>query len=367
MIFVTQLIDADDPVLGFVVPQIRTLAARAEVIVIANEVRQVPTGFGAEVFSLGKEKGRGQAARGARYVATMNRVLRRSRPSAILAHMCPIYLTLAAPLARTYRVPTMLWFIHPDDSFSLHVAERLADVVITAFPGSYPRPASKVVPIGHAIDTESLAWAPSQPRDSAPLRLLALGRTSPVKGYDVMIRALEIARRTGARAELRIVGPSVTPSEHRHRAELRSLAEHLPPGTVRIDEGISRGDVAAVLRGADVVLNATEAGSADKVVFEAMAVGRPVVASSPAFDPLLHDAPLPLQFPDGDADALAQCISTLASAPAAEIDRVGRALRQRIEREHSLEHWVTEVVALAGELSTRRKLSRSTRGTERMV
>jgi glycosyltransferase involved in cell wall biosynthesis len=157
---------------------------------------------------------------------------------------------------------------------------------------------------------------------------------------------------------LRIVGPSVTPLERRHRDELRELAQSCAPGAVRLDGGVTPAEVAGLLRNADVLVNATEPGSADKVVFEAMAAGRPVIASSPAFDPLLGDTALPLTFADRDVDALAARISTLAWSPTDEVERVTRELRRRIEDEHSLENWATNVVDLATELSERRSLSR---------
>jgi glycosyltransferase involved in cell wall biosynthesis len=98
------------------------------------------------------------------------------------------------------------------------------------------------------------------------------------------------------------------------------------------------------------VVNATARGSADKVVFEAMASGRPVLYSSPAFEPVTAGSPLPLQFPEGDAAALAERISTLAAASAESLADLGAWLRERIERDHSLEHWAHSVVAYAEEL-----------------
>ena len=358
LIFVTQLIDPDDPVLGFVVPQVRALAAHFDVLVIANEVRSVPDGLGAELISLGKEHGRRKLTRGQRYVSAIRSEVRANRSSTILAHMCPIYVDVAAPFAKRYGVPTMLWYVHPADSLTLRVAERLSDVVLTAFPGSYPRTSRKIEPIGHSIDTDVFQWSAPPPRDRGSLRLLALGRTSPVKGYDVMIRAVEAARRAGVHAELRIVGPSITALERRHRAELGAMADTHAPGAVRFEDGVPRSEVAALLRDADVVLNATEPGSADKVVFEAMAIGRPVLASSPAFDPLLGGASLSLSFPDRDHEALADRISKIAFAPAAEIEHMGRALRARIETEHSLRNWTANVMRVATALSARRGLPR---------
>ena len=80
----------------------------------------------------------------------------------------------------------------------LRLAERLADVVVTAFPGSYPRRGPKVVPIGHAIDTEHIPAVPVTCTAGDALRLLALGRTSPVKRYDLLIDATARAWRAGA-------------------------------------------------------------------------------------------------------------------------------------------------------------------------
>lgn len=347
----TQLIDSDDPVLGFVVPQIRELAAHVELVVIANEVRCAPDDLGADVISLGKERSARTTVRGARYVSMIGREIMRRRPAAIVAHMCPIYLVLAAPLARLSGVPTMLWYVHPANTLRLRTAERLADAIITAFPGSYPRSGPKVRPIGHAIDTDAFAWSPIRSRQPGSIRLLALGRTSPVKGYDLMIRAVATAREAGVDAELRIVGPSVTPLELHHREQLQVLAERRVPGAVRFESGVSPADVPELLRQSDVVLNATESGSADKVVFEAMAAGRPVLVCSSSFDPLLGEAWTSLSFPRHDVLVLAHRICELASTATASLEGIGLALRQRVQEEHSLRHWATSVERLATELS----------------
>lgn len=351
VLFVTQLIDPDDPVLGFVVPQLGALAARVDrLTVIANEVRSVPATFAADVISLGKERGRGRLARGARYEAALVRSIRRIRPTAVLAHMCPSYLSLAAPIARATRTPTLLWFIHSANTRSLYVAERLADAVITAFPNSYPRQGPKIHAIGHAIDTDAFRWAPVERAGARALRLVAVGRMSAYKGYEAMIRAVAVARSRGSNVELRIVGPSVKPSEHTHRAELQALIEEHGDCGVRLQDGVPRDAVPALLRDADVLVNATEDRSADKVVFEAMASGRPVLVSSPAFGGLIAPSPIPLAFLRDDPASLTSCIEALARASDADLTAIGRRLRGRIEAEHSLEHWADRVVQLIGQL-----------------
>ena len=62
--FVTQVLDPNDPVLGFVPSYLRPLSRRVDhLVVIANEVRSVPNDLDAEVVSLGKEKGHGRQRR----------------------------------------------------------------------------------------------------------------------------------------------------------------------------------------------------------------------------------------------------------------------------------------------------------------
>ena len=351
LIFVTQLIDPGDPVLGFVVRQVQVLARHVERLdVVANEVRMAPAELGAPIVSLEKEKGRGQAGRGLRYGAVVTGMARRLRPATILAHMCPIYLNLAAPIAKAFDALTLLWFVHPSDTASLRLAERLADGVVTALPASYPRSSAKVRHIGHAIDTEAFAVTPVDHRQGS-LRLLAVGRTSPVKGYPTVIRAVARARAAGVSAELTIVGPSTNDLERRHRHDLRRLVGELSlDDVVRLSEGVAPADVPPLVKDADTVVNATLGGSADKVVFEAMACGRPALFSSPAFEPLVAGSPLELRFSESDPAALADRMVELSQASAQTLIRLGGWLRDRVERQHSLEHWAAGVAAYAEEL-----------------
>lgn len=350
MVFVTQLLDRDDPVLGFVTAQIEALSERVDnLAVVANEVR---TGgaVSAEIISLGKERGYGRARRAIRYGRAIARLTHRQRPVTVLVHMCPVYVNLAAPGVKAFGARTMLWFAHPANSRTLAVAERLADAVLTTLPGSYPGRREAVHVVGQAIDTERFR-PPDTPLPSAPLRLLAVGRTSPVKNYTTIIRAVAIARKNGADVTLDILAPSVTRSERVHREELRALIATLGvDGAVRLEAAVPHHSVPARLRSANALVNATQAGSADKGVFEAMASGRPALCSNPVIGPLLSGVGFELRFPAGDAEALATRIQALGMATPEVLATIGRELRARVVRDHSLSHWADTVAALSREL-----------------
>jgi glycosyltransferase involved in cell wall biosynthesis len=341
LVFVTQLVDPNDPALGFTMAWIDALAERASAMtVIANEVRHEADGH-LNVWSLGKEDG---ASRVARTLSYEKALMKAPAGSAVFAHMCPSYLVAAAPIAMARRMRRLLWFAHPSQTAMLALAEHGADVVLTSLPGSYPRNTSKVRIIGQAIDTTRLRFRATRMDPCAP-RLVTVGRTSRSKGFHIAIRALRRLRNEGIAATLRIVGPSTTEAERRHRDELAALATELGVSdAVSIIGGVPPCDVAAQIAEADVLVNAMVAGSGDKVVFEALALGRPVVASNPAFATLLDGTGVRMRFRPDDPDDLAHRIASIGRG---DIASALRTLRMRVEREHSLDHWADAVMEAA--------------------
>jgi len=348
LVFVTQLLDPDDELLGFVPNYLRPLACRVDrLVVIANEVRAIPCDLDAEVVSLGKERGLSRARRTLRYETALARVLSRPGRTALVAHMCPIYLTLAAPLALATGSRTLLWYAHSADTRSLRLAESLADAVLTTAPGSYHRSNEKIRPIGQGIDVTQFSYSSPITRSST-LRLLAVGRTSPDKRLPTVVRACSLARSRGVDVQLRIVGPSLLPKEQEHRTELEDLVRRLGlEPVVTIEPGVPYETMPSLLRQATAVVSAAKDGSADKTIFEAAACGRLVLAASSAFEPLLRGIPIRLNFAADDADELADRMTELARAPTSRLELIGKELRERVKREHSSDHWAAEVVSVA--------------------
>ena len=221
LVFVTQRVDPDDPVLGATTSKIRALAARAdEVVVLADGAVPgvLPTNCSVHLF-----RARTKAGRGVRFGAALSAELaRRPRPHAVVAHMCPIYAVLAAPLARPLGVPVLLWFAQWSRSRTLELAERASTRILTAAPGSVPLASPKVIAIGHGIDVSAFACGrtPSQ----RGLQLLTLGRYAESKGLDTILRGVALAVEHGADVHLRVHGPQSTDGV---RASVERLAADL--------------------------------------------------------------------------------------------------------------------------------------------
>jgi glycosyltransferase involved in cell wall biosynthesis len=325
IVFVTQRVDPDDPALGATVPMIRALAERVDgvtVLALTARPRTLPGNCRVRLFGAGTRVGRT-----ARFETALAAALR-ERPERLVAHMAPIYAVLAAPVARPLGVRTLLWFTHWRATRMLALAERLVDRVVSVDERSFPLRTSKLTAIGHGID---LSQFPCAERGGG-LRILALGRTSPAKGLDVVIRA--VAQVDGA--SLTIRGPSLTDEERRHRAELDELARGL---LVTIGGPVERSEVPALLASADLLVNNMRPGAADKVVYEAAAGCLPVLASNPSFAELVEP------FPREDADELARRLRAFGALSEEERAAIGHALRAKVAARHSVDTWADGILA----------------------
>ena len=324
LIFVTQQVDPAHPTLAAAVPMIRALAARVdEVVVLADRAVDgaLPANCRVRLFGASTQVGRGR-----RFALALNGELS-PKPLAVVVHMIPLCAILAAPLTKPRGVPLLLWFTHWRVTRRLRLAERLATAVLTVDRRSFPFRSAKVIPIGHGIDMDAFPCVTREPADR--LRAVALGRTSPAKGLEVIATAAGLAD-----VELELRGPSLTEQERAEAERLRTLG-------IQIEPPVPHTEIPALLARKDVLINNMREGALDKVVYEAAATCMPVLASNHGFDDVL---PAELLFARDDAQDLAEKLRDLAT-----VDRnaLGHELRARVEQRHSVEHWADEVLAAA--------------------
>lgn len=162
------------------------------------------------------------------------------------------------------------------------------------------------------------------------------GRLLHWKGQDVLLRALGRLRRRGVAFGAWIVGDADFGDGTAYSQELRELVER---------EGLTeqvrflgfREDVPALMVGCNVVCHASRFEPFGMVIAEAMAAGRPVVASDVSGPrESVVEGETGYLVPPGDAAALAQRLERLLSDPA-ERARLGRNGARRA-REHFDRH-----------------------------
>ncbi len=178
------------------------------------------------------------------------------------------------------------------------------------------------------------------PLPGAP-RLAIVGRLIPIKGHDVLFRALAVARERLRDLTLEIAGEG--PLE----AELRATVARLG-----LDDAVSFlgrvAPAAPVLERARVVVVPSFGEGFGMVALEAMERGRPVIASAVGGLPeIVDDGRTGILVPPGDAGALAEAIVELA-ADRARAAEVGGAGRTRALAEFSQERCTARTEAVYG-------------------
>lgn len=180
-----------------------------------------------------------------------------------------------------------------------------------------------VVPTG--VDVERFADEAESPQRTEPVRLVAVGRLNPVKGFDVLVEACRRLRERGLDFTCTIHGAGDEDTALAEAAEAADVTDrvHLagPIAPSRVHEAYREGDI--------YVLSSRSEGL-PVVVMEAMASGLPVVASDVTGVPeLVVDGETGLLVPPEDPDALADALATLIEDPTRR-DRMGEAGVQRV-------------------------------------
>lgn len=175
--------------------------------------------------------------------------------------------------------------------------------------------------------------------------VLAIGRLERQKGFDLLLRALAEARRRGKALRLVVAG------EGRERASLQALAGRLgvAPAVRWLGE---RTDVAGLLAAADGVVLPSRREGLPYVLLEAMALGRPIVATAVGGVPeaIAHRREGWL-LPAEDLDALVDGLTWLAAGGEEPITCGARA-RSRALAEFSADAMASRFAALYREVLT---------------
>ena len=342
LVFITQVVDPSDPNLGATCAKIAALAARTEeVVVVCQRGREgvLPDNCHLRVFGAPT-----RAERGRRFVSALGGALTQ-RPDAVVAHMIPLYVLIAAPAVRAKRIPLLLWYSHWKSHLLLRAAVAACTHVITVDARSFPLRSPKVHGIGHGIDLDEFPCQPPRDPDDGPLRVMSLGRYTPPKNLDELIEGVRLARVRGVDVRIDLYGTTGSPRLEAYKVRLEEIVsrpEHRDFASV--GGSIPRTEVPSAYAAADVV--ASNFASPDKIVLEACSSCRPVLASQDVFDRLLAGIEPSLAFVRGRPETLAEGIQALVAAGGERRQAIGCELRKRVRAHHSVETWASGIAAL---------------------
>jgi glycosyltransferase involved in cell wall biosynthesis len=189
---------------------------------------------------------------------------------------------------------------------------------------------------------QEIKWRPGR------LNLIMLSRLTHLKGSHVLLEAMVQVQQALPDVAVYLVGDDSLPE---HLDYVAGLKEFISRHQLRhIYFTGWRADRLSILALMDILVQASSAEGVPGAILEAMAMGKPVIATRVGGIPgLVQDGENGLLLEPGDAQGLAQAIITLAHDPQLR-QRLG-ARSQQMAQKFSLEAFGANLQAIYGELT----------------
>jgi glycosyltransferase involved in cell wall biosynthesis len=176
--------------------------------------------------------------------------------------------------------------------------------------------------------------------------ILCAGRLSPVKDHPTLLKAVWLLQQHYSESfRVVVIGG---PATSRDETYVRSLHEQTTnlglESTVCFERAVSMESLPWWYRRCTVTVNMTPTGSGDKVVWEAMACGRPCVVANEGFRETLGNYADSLLYAWGKAEQLAERLKWVLSLSREERIVMGMYLRGRVESMHGLDRLAQNLV-----------------------
>ena len=331
LLLITQKLDRDDDVLGFMHGWVAHLAARVEqVTVICLYKGSVALPENVTVYSLGKEERQSRV----QYVRRLFGALWSARGTydTVLVHMNVEYILLAGWLWRLTGKRLFLWYNHAMGSYKLHIASWFTHRVFHTSPHAYSARFSHALRMPVGTDTELFHPDPGVQR--IPRSILYIGRIAPIKHLEVLINAVKILHEKGVPCTVDVYGSA----QVQDIAYYRTLREQAKPlelaGSIRFHGAIANRLTPPLFQSHDILANMSPDGLYDKTIIEGIASECLVSIANTTLRDILPPWSI---FEKDNAQDMAQKLQQLLELdPAARAQYVARA-RAAIQTSESLD------------------------------
>jgi len=311
LLIITQKVDMNDTVLGFFHKWIIEFSKKYDqvtVICLYEGKHDLPSNI--KVLSLGKEKGASQFA----YVLRFYKYIwsERKNYDSVFVHMNQIYVVLGGIFWRLTGKKIALWYVHRKVTLLLRLAVFFANNIFTSAKESFGIENNKVHYVGHGIDVKSFEKPVGfVSKKSDALRIVSVGRITPIKHCEVLINALDFLRDDHKiNVEVNFIGAPHVGGDSVYYDSLLSLVKSKDlEKSVTFIGNVQNSKVQEYFWDADISANMCPHGGMDKVVLESMASGVPAFASNKIFLDVFGEYKDDLIFEYNDPKSLADKIS----------------------------------------------------------
>jgi len=265
-----------------------------------------------------------------------------SKVDGVFCHQNPEYIILSAPLAKLFRKKIVSWHTHGSINWKLKLVNLLTCKILTASEKSCRlKNRKKIEVVGHGIDIEY--FKNSAERNDNKFRIVSIGRISPTKDLETLIKAISVLKNKGITdLEVQIIGGPVLKIDNKYFKALKEInKKEKLEDQIKFLGLIPHKQILPYLQNCDLFINLSQTGSVDKAVLEAMACERMILTSNEAFHSIIGSS---LMVKGNNTENLTQKIKWVMDISREKRKQIGQYLRQEVVENHNLDNLVVKII-----------------------
>jgi len=337
LLMITRKVDKDDAQTGFVFNWVKKLGYKLEKLYVITwqKSNKGDLSKNIEISSLPKNKLLKVFVLWWKVIKILTKI------DGVFVHQNPEYTILIALCAKLFRKKIVCFYGHKAVNWRVRLMHFFANKVVTSSEGGFQIDSPKRKVTSQGIDIELFVLSENKQR-SEKLRIFSVGRISPIKDYETLIKAGSILKRKGLDFEVKIAGPVLLREQENHLIELKELIkkEELD-NQIEFLGGVVPERVIKIYHNSDLSVNLCPTGAPDKAGLEAMACGVPLLAVNENYSKDFGKYSDLLLFKEKNPEDLAEKILNLQNK---DLEEIGKFLRGQVAKHHSLDNLLTEII-----------------------
>jgi len=342
LLMITRKVDKDDAQAGFAFNWVKKLSQKVkELKVICLEkgnIEGLPENV--EIFSLGKEKGKNKIKEFLNFQRGALKFI--NKVDGVFCHQNPEYTILIAPYAKVFRKKIVCFYGHKAVNWRVKLMHFFSNKVVTSSEKGFQIDSSKRKIISQGIDID-LFKPDINKEKSEKLRIIAVGRISPIKNYETLINAVSILEDKGVNSIVKIAGPVLLEKQKEYLNKLKKLVKEKGlENQVQFLGGTVQAETIKLYQNSDLSINLCPTGAPDKVGFEAMACEIPFLACNQSYVKNFGSYSEQLLFKEKDPESLVNKIIVLSKSN--QLKEIGLYLREQVVKYHNLDNLLQGII-----------------------
>lgn len=335
LLIITQKVDKNDQLLGFFIDWIIRFAQKFEkVTVLCLEKGEFNLPPNVNALSLGKDHGVGKLKQLFNFYFLLFAF--RKDYDAVFVHMNPIWVVLGGFSWRMMNKKIFLWYTHKSVTWKLRLAEKFADIILTASKESFRIKSDKVIVTGHGVNTT--LFVPDLSKRSDNFKILSIGRIAKVKNYETLIKAAKILKDKGVNFSVTIIGEPAIPVDNIYEQKIKALIGELGlSDNFKFLGKIAYRELIPYYQSHNLFVHLSKTGSLDKTILEAMSCNMDVLSSNDATKSFL---PPELVFKEDDPQDLSDKIISINNGS------LHHEFRDFVVENHNLDDLINNISAI---------------------